>query len=173
MTEGAYPLKAKVRSFLYLLCLSLLVWLALTSTFELQELLSGIGLCAVLAFLLSSYYLKLGLPPVNIKRLGFLLLYLAVLAWEIAKANLDVAYRVVHPKMPIRPGIVMIKTGLKSDIAKMVLANSITLTPGTFTLDVIGDHLLIHCINVKVQTTEEATEFIGERFERYLRRIFQ
>jgi len=96
-----------------------------------------------------------------------------VLLWEIMKANLDVAYRVVHPRMPINPGIVVIKTELESDIAKMILANSITLTPGTFTLDVIGDRLLIHWINVKAESTEEVTELIGERFERYLRVIFQ
>jgi len=173
MTEGAYPLKAKVGSFLYLLVLSLLVWLALTSTFELEELLIGVGLCVVLALLLNSYYLKLGLPPFTIKRLAFFLIYLVVLGWEILKANFDVAYRVVHPKMPIKPGIVIIKTGLKSDIAKMVLANSITLTPGTFTLDVIGDRLLIHWINVTTENTEEATQQIGARFEKYLRRIFQ
>jgi len=173
MTQDVYPLNAKVKSFLYLLVLSLLVWLALTSTFELQELLIGIGLCVVLALLLNGYYLKLGLPPFTIKRLAFFLVYLAVLGWEIAKANLDVAYRVVHPRMPIKPGVVMIKTGLKSDIAKMILANSITLTPGTFTLDVGGDRLLIHWINVKTTDTEEATQVIAERFEKYLRRIFQ
>ena len=173
MTEGAYPLKAKVKSFLYLLSLSVLVWLALTSTFELQELLIGVGLCVVLALLLNGYYLKLGLPPFTVKRLAFFLIYLVVLAWEIAKANLDVAYRVVHPKMPISPGVVVIKTGLKSDIAKMILANSITLTPGTFTLDVIDDRLLVHWINVKTTETEEATQVIAGRFEKYLRRIFQ
>ena len=173
MSEATYPPGAKLKSFLYLLSLSVLVWLALTSTFELQELLIGIGLCVVLALLLNSYYLKLGLPPFTVKRLGLFLIYLAVLAWEIAKANLDVAYRVVHPKMPIKPGIVVIKTGLKSDIAKMILANSITLTPGTFTLDVSGDRLLIHWINVKTADTEEATQVIAERFEKYLRRIFQ
>ena len=74
--------------------------------------------------------------------------------------------------MPIKPGIVVIKTGLKSDIAKMILANSITLTPGTFTLDVISDKLLIHWINVKTEDIDEATSLIGHRFEKYLRVIF-
>ena len=173
MTQEAQPVNAKVKSFLYLLVLSLLVWLALTSTLEPQELLIGIGLCAVLALLLNVYYLKLGLPPFTVKRLAFFLIYLVVLSWEIAKANLDVAYRVVHPRMPIKPGVVIVKTGLKSDIARMILANSITLTPGTFTLDVIDDRLLIHWINVKRTETEEATQVIAERFEKYLRRIFQ
>jgi len=74
--------------------------------------------------------------------------------------------------MPIKPGIVVIKTSLKSDIAKMILANSITLTPGTFTLDVIGDELLVHWINVKTEDIDEATNMIGQRFEKYLRVIF-
>jgi multicomponent Na+:H+ antiporter subunit E len=74
--------------------------------------------------------------------------------------------------MPIKPGIVVIKTGLKQDIGKMILANSITLTPGTFTLDILGDTLLIHWINVQSKETEEATKMIGERFEKYLRVIF-
>ena len=74
--------------------------------------------------------------------------------------------------MPIHPGVVVIKTRLQSDIAKMVLANSITLTPGTFTLDVMDDTLQIHWINVKTEKEAEATAMIGERFEKYLRVIF-
>jgi len=88
------------------------------------------------------------------------------------KANFDVAYRVLHPRMPIKPGIVLIKTKLASDSGKLALANSITLTPGTLTMDVRGDNLLIHWINVKSEDTEEATEIIGGRFERFLRRVF-
>jgi len=53
------------------------------------------------------------------------------------------------------------------------LANSITLTPGTFTLDVSDDTLLIHWINVKTDKVEEATKIIGEKFERYLKVIFE
>ena len=97
---------------------------------------------------------------------------LLVLLLEILKANIDVAYRVIHPKMPIKPGIVVIKTKLKQDVAKMILANSITLTPGTFTLDILGDTLLIHWINVKSTETGESTEIIGRRFEKYLEVIF-
>jgi len=173
MSQGAHPFMVRAKSFVYLLLVSLLVWLALTPTLDPQELWIGVGVCVVLSVLLNSYYLRLGLPPLTIKRLVFFLIYVAVLAWEIVKANFDVAYRVVHPKMPIKPGVVVIKTRLKSDIARMILANSITLTPGTFTLDVIGDRLLIHWINVKTEKTEEATKLIAERFEKYLRVVFQ
>ena len=90
----------------------------------------------------------------------------------MVKANLDVAYRIIHPRMPINPGIVVVRTNLKQDIAKLILANSITLTPGTFTLDILGDNLLIHWINVKDENIDGATKIIGEKFERYLRVIF-
>jgi len=173
MPERAYPFRAKLRSFLYMGGMSFLVWLALTRSLQVQELLVGAAVCLALSLLLNSRYLRLGLPPITVKRAALFAVYLVVLLWEIMKANLDVAYRVVHPRMPINPGIVVIKTELESDIAKMILANSITLTPGTFTLDVIGDRLLIHWINVKAESTEEVTELIGERFERYLRVIFQ
>lgn len=173
MAETIYPFGDRLKSFLYMLGISFLVWLALTRSLEAQELLVGAGVCLVLSLLLNTYYIRLGLPPLTVKRVAFFAVYLAVLLWEVMKANLDVAYRIVHPRMPINPGVVVIRTGLTSDIAKMILANSITLTPGTFTLDIIGDKLLIHWINVKAEGMEEATELIGERFEKYLRVIFQ
>ena len=170
---GSLPVAARVKSFLYLLVISFLVWLALTSSLQLQEVLVGLGVCLLLSVWLSADYSRLGLPPPGPKSLLFLLVYLVVLLFEVVKANFDVAYRVVHPAMPIKPGIVEIKTGLTSDIAKMILANSITLTPGTFTLDVAGDRLLVHWINVRTEDVEEATALIGERFEKYLKVVFE
>ena len=163
----------RVKSFFWLFCFLVLVWLCLTSTVGHQELFIGILISLIFAIFLNEIYLKIGLPPLTLKRLGFFLLYIVVLFWEIIKANLDVAYRVIHPRMPIRPGIVIIRTGLKSDIAKLILANSITLTPGTFTLDILGENLLIHWINVKAEDIDEATKIIGEKFEKYLRVIFK
>jgi multicomponent Na+:H+ antiporter subunit E len=173
MQQGSLPLRTRVKSTAYLFVISLLVWLGLTSSLRLQEVLVGVGICVVLSLWLGEQYSRLGLPPLGLKRLLFFFAYLAVLAFEIVRANLDVAYRVIHPAMPIRPGVVVIKTRLTSDIAKMILANSITLTPGTFTLDVVGDRLLIHWINVQAEDVDEVSRLIGGRFERYLRAIFE
>jgi len=173
MEGKEFGFKGRAKSFLYLFLILILVWLALTSTLKYQEFLAGIFIAFILAVFLNRYYLRLGFPPLGLKRIIFFIIYIVVLFKEIVKANVDVAYRIIHPKMPIKPGIVVIKTELKSDIAKLMLANSITLTPGTFTLDIIGDSLLIHWINVKAEDTARATEIIGERFERYLRVIFQ
>jgi len=162
-----------IKNFLYLFVFLMLVWLVLTSSFDLQELTAGILISLILSLFLNKTYLGLGLPNLSIKRIVFFLIYIFIVLREITTANLDVAYRVLHPKMPIKPGIVVIKTGLKQDLAKMILANSITLTPGTFTLDILGDNLLIHWINVKTENVDEATKIIGERFEKYLRIIFE
>lgn len=166
-------MREKVKNFFYVFIFLFLVWLCLTSSLKIQELFAGVIISFILALVLNKSYLSLGLPPLTIRRIIFFVVYIAVLSKEIAKANLDVAYRVIHPKMPIKPGVVVIKTKLKQDSAKIILANSITLTPGTFTLDILGDNLLIHWINVKTENIEEATKIIGEKFEKYLRMIFE
>ena len=172
MSQTTHSTREQVKGFVWLLVATFVLWLALSSKLNWPELVCGGVVCLIISLFGAHIYSKLGLPPLSIKRILFLLVYLITLFWEIIKANFDVAYRVVHPKMPIKPGIVVIRTHLKSDIAKMILANSITLTPGTFTLDVIGDKLLIHWINVKTENIDEATSLIGHRFEKYLRVIF-
>ncbi len=163
---------SKVKSFFYLFSALFLIWIGFTTTFQPQELGLGLIISLFLSTIFFKTYVGLGFPPLGIKRFLFALIYIIVLFKEIVKANLDVAYRAVHPEVPINPGIVIINTDLEGDVARMVLANSITLTPGTFTLDVIGDHLLIHWINVETTSKEEATELIGKRFEKYLKIIF-
>lgn len=172
MAETAREPTHRLRNFVYLFFILLIVWLALTSSFHWQELSVGIFISLILSLILKKNYLGLGLPAFSIKRIAFSFVYIVVLFKEVVKANLDVAYRVIHPKLPIKPGIVVIKTALKHDIAKMILANSITLTPGTFTLDILGDTLLIHWINVQSENEDEATRIIGEKFEKYLKVIF-
>ncbi len=89
-------------------------------------------------------------------------------------ANLDVVYRVFHPKMPINPGIVKVKTSLKSKSGITALCNSITLTPGTLSVDLTNDgYIYIHWINVKSQDVEEASRIIIRKFEKILTRIFE
>jgi len=104
----------------------------------------------------------------------FIAVYVPVFIWECFKANIDVAYRVLHPALPICPGIVKVKTSLKTDTALTFLANSITLTPGTLSVDIDKNKgvLYIHWINVKAKDTKTATEIIVQRFERILSKIF-
>ncbi len=106
------------------------------------------------------------------KRLAYAVAYMGYLFIEIVKANLDVARRVIQPRIPINPGIVRVKTRLKSPVGRMILANSITLTPGTLTVDIKDDHLYIHWIDVTDKEEQQATEKIVAGFEKYLEVIF-
>lgn len=100
--------------------------------------------------------------------------YLLVLIYYIILANLEVAYRILHPDMPIKPGIVKVKTNLRSKSGLTALANSITLTPGTMTVEVDNSgYLYVHWIYVKTDDIDTATEIIVKRFERILERIFE
>lgn len=99
------------------------------------------------------------------------LVYLPLLFYYMLAANLDVVYRVVHPRLPIRPGIIKVKTSLTSESGRTALANSITLTPGTLTVDITDEGVLyIHWINVR--DDEAAAARIVGRFEKILARIF-
>ncbi len=101
------------------------------------------------------------------------MLYMFVFAWECLKANLDVAYRVLHPAMPIKPGIVKVQLSIKSEIGRTILANSITMTPGTITVDIINDCIYIHWIYVSSLDSDVYAKRICGRFEKHIGRIFE
>ena len=150
-----------------------ILWLLLTWSLAPQEVIVGIALALLLSIMLHDVFPQSSEKLVQPARYFWFLLYLPVFFYYVVRANLDVAYRVLHPEMPIRPGIIKVRTTLKSDMAKTFLANSITLTPGTLTVDIIGDHLYIHWINIVTEDPQEETEVIVKRFEVFLRRIFE
>jgi multicomponent Na+:H+ antiporter subunit E len=108
----------------------------------------------------------------NPVRLFWAIVYIPVFFYHMIVANLDVAYRVLNPGLPIKPGIVKVKTKLKTNIGKATLANSITLTPGTLTVDIKDQYLYVHWINVISDDIEEATKEIVDKFEKYIVRIY-
>jgi multicomponent Na+:H+ antiporter subunit E len=118
---------------------------------------------------MKSIYREIGLGP---KKLLFIVIYCLVFLKAVVQSNLDVALRVLKPKMPINPGIVKVKTKLKSKMGRLALANSITLTPGTITVDIYDDELYIHWINITSADVDDATQKIVTQFEKYLEVIF-
>ena len=69
---------------------------------------------------------------------------LFILIYNIAKSNIEVAKIVLSKKMPIDPGFVTIKNPLKKDLNQAFYANAITLTPGTLTVDMDQEHIVVH-----------------------------
>ncbi len=93
------------------------------------------------------------------------------------KANFNVAIKSLSPNLNINPGIVKITTDLKSDYGLAMLANCITLTPGTITMDIYEDGdknaMYIHWIDASIEDTKEASDIIKGRFEYFVRRLFR
>ncbi len=77
-------------------------------------------------------------------RLAGLLAYYPWLAWEVAKSNWVIIKACLRADLDINPALVKVKTICKSDLAKVTFANSITMTPGTVTVEIDGDKLLVH-----------------------------
>jgi len=165
----------KNRSRIAVFFLSLLVWFMLTDITDLQEVILG-TIVAIFVSLVAGHFLMITEKRQHIfRRIGYSLLYIVKFTWEIIKANVHVAYLVAHPKVPINPGIVKIKTKLTKESAITILANSITLTPGTLTVDINPEkqELYIHCIDVHSKKIEDNTKDIGNRFEKILMEIFE
>lgn len=163
------------KSQIILFLLAILVWAFLTWPLDLQHLIIGILVCGFVSLITGDMFIKRPHYFIDPGRYLWFLYYIPLFIWECIKANIDVAYRVAHPDLPINPGIVKVKTTLKSDAGLTFLANSITLTPGTMSVDIDQEngYLYIHWIDVKSEDVEEATERIVRVFEDVLRRIFE
>ena len=159
--------------------LAFVVWMLLTWPFvdgkiDLQVVVAGLIASIIVAVLFHEILPKEHHVFISPLRIFWFLVYVPVFFYYLMKANLDVVYRALHPKMPIKPGIVKIKTTLKTESGITALANSITLTPGTLTVDLTDDGFLyIHWIYVKSDDIEQATKHIAQRFEWFLKRIFE
>ena len=155
---------------LFLFCM--LVWVVLTGSVQWQSVASGLAVSLAVALLFGGDFAERPGQVLDPRRWYWLLVYTPVFLWEMTKANVDVAYRVLHPKMPIRPGIVKIRTRVRSEAGRVFLANSITLTPGTLSVDLAGDVLYIHWIYVRETDMGKAAEAIIGRFEPLVMKIF-
>ncbi len=149
-----------------------LVWLMFTSTLFWQEVIVGAAVSMLLSLMSIRLFTCCTLSILNPVKIFWMIWYFFVFLKALIIANFDVARRVISPSLPINPGIVKFKTKLKTNYSKMVLANSITLTPGTLSVDVVGDTFYIHWIDVETTDPEEAFKIIAEPFEKVLLKIF-
>jgi len=164
-----------VKSRIILFFLGYLVWLGLGWPADTQHFIAGIFVAAFVAFMTGDLFVKRPHLFKHASRYFWFIYYLPIFLWECLKANIDVAYRVIHPLRPLNPGIVKVKTSLKTDAGLTFLANSITLTPGTLCVDIDQEQgvLYVHWIDVKDKDIEKASELIVRRFERILSKIFE
>lgn len=140
-----------------------------------EEIIIGLVLSLIAGFVGRKVFVKKSLRMLNpVRWIMFLIYIVGPFFIGMAKANFDVAYRVLTGK--INPGIVKISPGLKTDLGVTMLANSITLTPGTLSVDIDDDSndLYIHWINVKKEVLKKKPvecKHICGSFNKWVRRI--
>ncbi len=142
MQQGTRSSTGKTLGFILLF----IFWLILSASLMAADLVLGAissAVAACFAVLALGRALDNGFTLPVLLRLPF---FGAALVWEIIKANIDVAMIILNPHLPIDPRVTSYRTFLRGDLQKTFFADSITLTPGTVTLEVDGDILRVHCL---------------------------
>ena len=169
-------------AFIITTLISFIIYLLLTTgsgsllgLWSIEEILIGLILSLITGFIAQGLFVKDNKRMTNPVRWAYFLGYLiGPFFISLAKANIDVAYRVITGK--IRPGIVKINPDLKTDLGITMLANSITLTPGTLSVDIDEDtnELYIHWINVDDKALKNKPvdcKYVCRNFPKWIRRI--
>ena len=142
-------------------------WVILNGRLTAEVLLLGLGVIAGVGLL---SWVLFGYTPRRewriVRKLPLFIVYVFVLLWEILKANWAMIGVIVSAKSSIEPTLVTYHTGLKTGFGRFILANSITLTPGTITVRMDGDCLTVHCIKRSMLDTSP-----DGVFERWIRRL--
>lgn len=122
-------------------------WFLMSPSFSLRNIAVGLICCLGVTYFWSPDLFKVGQPfriaPRQVVRLA---VYLLLLAYNVVVANIHVALIVLSPKLPISPGFILVKTKLEKELTRTLYANSITLTPGTITINLNKDRLLVHAL---------------------------
>ena len=164
--------KFSFKKFIYTFIITFIIWYGFTTSIHPTEILTGMVVSLLIAYISVVNFNCCDPILITPSHIGYFFKYFFVFILALIKSNFDVARRVLSPKVDINPGVVMFKTKLTNDFAKMILANSITLTPGTLTVDVIKNKFYIHWIDVQTEDPNKVYEEIAAPFERILLKIY-
>ncbi|MFC4356692.1 monovalent cation/H+ antiporter subunit E [Halobium salinum] len=166
--RGALVGRESLPKYLLVFGTSYLFYLALGGFSGLFDVVTGAISAGVVTAVLGTVVLK-GEPdfrrlPGELARLA---VYTPYLLWEIAKANVSLAYVILHPRLPIDPKMVQFEAAVWGDLPATTLANSITLTPGTLTVEVSQREFYIHAL-----TDSSRDDLFDGALERAVRFVF-
>ncbi|MGO4439478.1 Na+/H+ antiporter subunit E [Rhizobium sp. RAF56] len=170
--ETTERLPGSPKGLIGLWLLLFVLWLIVNASLALPIVATGAVISFAIAAIFSSrdgLWQQVALTP----RAGYhFLAYTGVFFVELVKANISMVRYVYSPRIDIHPGIVKIHMRLKSPIGRLALANSIALTPGSLVMDIRGDALFVHWLDVKTVDPEQATAMIAGPFEKHLGAAF-
>ena len=152
-----------------------IIYIVFTGSITPYDIVTGVAVAALTAALFSHLLVENTSKSLNPIRLLWLIIY-ALYYFTIIemRAHLDVAKRIIHPKMPLNPGIVRVPYNVGTEYAIVTIANSITNTPGTVVVDLDEDKKVfyVHWIDVKGVEPETTYKNISMTFEKYAKKIF-
>lgn len=148
------------------------VWMVANSTLAVEVAILGAVITLALAYVFTSTsdaWRRIRWTPAGFYHF---LVYSGTFLVELVKANIAMMRVVYSPRINIHPGVVKIRTRLKSPIGRLALANTIALTPGSLVLDIKGETLYIHWLDVQTTDIDKATEALAGPFETHLEKVF-
>jgi multicomponent Na+:H+ antiporter subunit E len=160
------------KGFFWLWLLLTFVWIAISSSLAIESIATGVLISAALAYMFARKFEIWGGIGFSPQRLYHFILYTLVFVVELVRANITMMRYVYAPRIDVDPGVVTVKTGLKSPIGRLALANSISLTPGSLVLDISEDGLTVHCLDMRTVDPDDASGTIAGPFEKHLERSF-
>jgi multicomponent Na+:H+ antiporter subunit E len=143
-------------------------WLAVTGSVRPADLAAGAVLALLLGVWSAAFLWPEDAPVLTVRQTGRFVLFIGHLVVSIVQSAIGVAEVVFDPRMPIEPLIISHRTSFDRDISRVAFANSITLTPGTLTIDVEDDTFYIHCLAERF-----ADEITSGELERRIARAFE
>lgn len=146
-----------------------LVWLIFNGKVTLEIVIFGLVIAALMfAFICKFMGHSIHKEIIYMKKSGYFFRYILILIWEIIKANMAVIHLILTDREEVEPVLISFRTTLKTEMAKAILANSITLTPGTITVSLEEDELVVHCLDKSLAEGIEDSVFVKmlEKLER-------
>lgn len=137
------------------------VWIVFNGKITTEIVIFGLAIAALIfAFACKFMDYSIAKEIQLYKKTGLIVSYIILLIVEIIKANLSVVHMILNQKEEMEPVIVKFRTRLRTENARVMLANSITLTPGTITVSLEGDELTVHCLDVSLAEGMEDSDFV-------------
>lgn len=147
--------------------ISFAIYLLLAGSVAAPELLFGI-VVGITAASVTGRFLPIRIGVLSPVRIVKAIAYAPYFLWKMLEANVRLALIIINPSLPIKPSLVKGTTALKSDVGKLLLTSSITLTPGTLSVDVEGDDVYVHCVVAGEGEKLHADQTIMAPFEKRL-----
>lgn len=143
-------------------------WLVISASLAPADLALGAALSLLLGWWSARFLWAGRAPRMSLRQLLALLPFLAGLGGQVFLSALHVARVVLDPRLPISPQLIVCRTALRRQVSQVAFAHSVSLTPGTLTVDVDGGTFLVHCLD-----DASARQLLGGELERRVAHVFE